>query len=501
MPESNVSSIADRPSRADAARLARAVFVAAVGVAGVAAWRVAAAGLTLSHYDARAHLVVARRIADSLTPGWRQLGAVWLPLPHLLNLIPVQWDWAYRTGAVAVALSGIVLAAGLAILSQRIYVRTRSIAVAIATPALVLLNPNLLYLAATPMTEPILIGFALAGLAACDAWIDIPTDASRRRAAWIVAGLVVTRYEGWLIAAGLLFVSIVGGRRRPRRELLALIAPSAGAIVIFLLLSMASTGRWLPSTDFFVADGEALHRPWTALRLIWSGMLALSSVPLAAAGVAGAVVCVARARWRLAALLPLSLALASALPFLAFTAGHPFRIRYMVPLVAASAVLAGVALSAIPRRGRAWASAALVGIAVWCAPPFSLKAPMPIEAQWETPFRLERQRVSAVLRERYDGTPILASMGSLAHYMQESSAIGLRLANFLHEGNGDLWSEALRSPKRSVRWVLLEERAEGGDQLAALARKDPEFLSGFARIADGGGLALYERLEGRAYFP
>ena len=55
-------------------------------------------GLTLAHYDARAHLVVARRVFDSLTPGWQQVGAVWLPLPHLLNALPVQIDWFYRTG-------------------------------------------------------------------------------------------------------------------------------------------------------------------------------------------------------------------------------------------------------------------------------------------------------------------------------------------------------------------------------------------------------------------
>src|SRR5205814_6602000 len=62
-------------------------------------------GLTLSHYDARGHLVVARRIIDSLTPGWQQIGAVWLPLPHLLNMLPVQIDAFYRTGASAVAIS------------------------------------------------------------------------------------------------------------------------------------------------------------------------------------------------------------------------------------------------------------------------------------------------------------------------------------------------------------------------------------------------------------
>src|SRR6188474_1137146 len=62
-------------------------------------------GLTLSHYDARGHLVVARRIVDSITPGWQQIGAVWLPLPHLLNAIPVQLDLLYRSGASGVAIS------------------------------------------------------------------------------------------------------------------------------------------------------------------------------------------------------------------------------------------------------------------------------------------------------------------------------------------------------------------------------------------------------------
>src|SRR5476649_2506379 len=69
------------------------------------AWRYHQLGLTLSHYDARGHLVVARRIFDSITPGWQQIGAVWLPLPHLLNAIPVQMDFFYRTGASAVAIS------------------------------------------------------------------------------------------------------------------------------------------------------------------------------------------------------------------------------------------------------------------------------------------------------------------------------------------------------------------------------------------------------------
>src|SRR5580704_9029593 len=67
-------------------------------------------GLTLSHYDSRGHLVVARRIADSITPGWQQIGAVWLPLPHLLNAIPVQIDAFYRSGVSAVLISTVSFA-------------------------------------------------------------------------------------------------------------------------------------------------------------------------------------------------------------------------------------------------------------------------------------------------------------------------------------------------------------------------------------------------------
>src|SRR5258705_9186013 len=69
---------------------------------GAAAWIVFfRRGLVLSHYDAKAHLVVARRVFDNLTPGWQQLGAVWLPLPHLIDVVPAQVNLFYRTGLFA----------------------------------------------------------------------------------------------------------------------------------------------------------------------------------------------------------------------------------------------------------------------------------------------------------------------------------------------------------------------------------------------------------------
>jgi hypothetical protein len=40
---------------------------------------------------------------------------------------------------------------------------------------------------------------------------------------------------------------------------------------------------------------------------------------------------------------------------------------------------------------------------------------------------------------------------------------------------------------------LIEERAEGGDALYHHANREERFLAGFERVAEGGGVALYQR--------
>jgi hypothetical protein len=99
--------------------------------------------------------------------------------------------------------------------------------------------------------------------------------------------------------------------------------------------------------------------------------------------------------------------------------------------------------------------------------------------------------VTEYLRQHRRGEKILASLGSLSHYVQELSEIGINVRDVIHEGNGDLWTTALESPRPHVRWILIEEQAEGGDALAARAKDRPEFLRGFWRVAEGGGVALY----------
>jgi hypothetical protein len=80
--------------------------------------------------------------------------------------------------------------------------------------------------------------------------------------------------------------------------------------------------------------------------------------------------------------------------------------------------------------------------------------------------------------------------------MQETSYAGFALRDFLHEGNGDLWLTAVDGPYPFAQWILIEEKAQGGDMLARIARERPHFLDGYRRVCEGAGLALYKRDEG-----
>ena len=102
--------------------------------------------------------------------------------------------------------------------------------------------------------------------------------------------------------------------------------------------------------------------------------------------------------------------------------------------------------------------------------------------------------MTVCLAPRHAGEKILASMGSLAHYMQELSHAGFDLADFVNEGNGAIWELAMETgPAPHAGWMLVEEQAEGGDVLAQAIRRSPAFARGMTRVCEGGGVALYRR--------
>ncbi|HEY7502218.1 MAG TPA: hypothetical protein VH740_27105 [Vicinamibacterales bacterium] len=461
------------------------------------------AGLALAHHDARAHLVVARRILDSLMPGWQQIGAVWLPLPHVLNMLPVQVDAWYRSGASGTAISVASMAAGAGALASFVIRRTGSIASAAAGCALLMANPNVLYLQSTPMTEPVLFGTTLLAMTLTANWID-SENAGRtwpHAAGVALAAASMTRYEAWPICAALLALSMLVLLRRGvslGRSALAIARLAlypAIAIVIFLLNSRWTVGAWFVSGGFFVAENPSLGVPSLAWEQVREGLYRLSGTLTVWPAYAGAAIVIAafiRSRERASLAMAFALVAAAALPWYAYFQGHPFRIRYSVPLVAACAVLIATGIAALPRIVRGVAAAAIVIATISQLSPLDPTAPLIAESRRDAENMRGRGAVTAYLAAHHDGRPIMISMGSLAHYMHDLSAIGLHVHDFLHEGNGDVWKSAMRyGPRPFVTWIAIEESAEGGDALFQRAKENPDFLRGFERVAEGGGVALY----------
>jgi hypothetical protein len=156
-------------------------------------------GYVLYYGDAQAHLNISRGLFDARSPGFDQLGTVWLPSLHLLALPFVENDWLWTTGlAGTIPVAGCFVIAGTCfyLAARHTYRRTLSAVVVLCCFAL---NPNLLYLSAIPMTESVfLAGLALALLA-------IVRFAATQQRRYLMLGIFaswfmsLTRYDGWFL--------------------------------------------------------------------------------------------------------------------------------------------------------------------------------------------------------------------------------------------------------------------------------------------------------------
>jgi hypothetical protein len=379
------------------------------------------------------------------------------------------------------------------------------------------------------MTEPLLLACTTLGVALL---VEVSRTRGRHRSLDRAAGIALalaclTRYEAWPVTAAALAATLWALWRQGEpaaqafQRVARIAAYPAATGIAFGVFSRVVVGRWFVASGFFVPENTALGHPILSAAEIWWGTHMLSGyaiVGLAALGAAALAALGLFSRRHAPALIALALGATAALPWTAFLRGHPFRVRYMVPLVAMEAVAAGVAAGLLPlftttteitestehrlRFFSVHSVCSVVSVAIVAAValvelhPLDAQAPMVVEAQWDRPNQPARALVTQCMGGPRPGVIVMASMGSLGHYMQEASRSGYNIRDFLHEGNGDVWLAALADgPRAYADWVLVEEKAEGGDLLAVRAREDPHFLDGYSRACAGAGLVLYRRDE------
>jgi hypothetical protein len=461
------------------------VVLAAIGVSA-AAWFYHQ-GYLLYYGDAECHLDTARRIIDSRTPGYDQLGTPWLPLPHVLMLPFAANMHLWQTG-LAGAIPGVaafVLAGTLLFAAMR---RIFSSFAAGVTAALIFaLNPNLLYLQATPMTEPVFFA-TLCGILYCTAvFKDNQSTLSIVGAGLFSICASMTRYEGWfLIPFVAAYFFIASERGRFRNALI--FAAIAGAAPLYWL-----GDNWLihgNPLEFYNGPYSAMginqraldhgmaHYPgdhdwgkaWFYFR---SAAMLVVGTPVVVIGIIGAICALIKRAWwpvLLFALVPAFYTLSM------YSSGTPIFIpnlwphgyynsRYglaVLPLFA----LGGAGLVALaPHRLRGFVAAAAIAVAVlpWIAYPRTASWLVWKESQVNSDARRAwTEQAANFLRAEYrPGDGVFTMFGDMTGIFREA---GIPLKETLHDGNNPAWLMAQKRPDLFLweTWAV----AQSGDEVS-----------------------------------
>jgi hypothetical protein len=455
----------------------------------------------------------ARRIFDSLTPGYEEIGSVWLPLYHLLCAPLATNYFLWRTGLAG----GLVSSAAFALTAYLLFRLgaeiNRNLAAGFMALAGVLLCPSLLYLASTPLTEPlallwsVLLVYALFRYSQSGSW--------RSLAGASVAALcgTLTRYEGWNVLpfATLLVFWIFPYPRRQRAIRALAFAVVAGSGPLWWVLHNAS--RYQNPLEFYNGVGSArdiyAHQvATTAFPYPTDGSLLLSAryyledlrlvigiwaLELAVVGlVAWCVSLRASRRGAVAVLLivPLPFYL-QAMAYAAVPLYVPtlfphtyYNLRYGAAMIAAVALFPSFVFS--PRLGKKVLLSLLIVFVALLGRQFIQQTAGGIrelavvkEGIRNTPCRAPRQRaIIDFLRGRYDGKRMLVTVGAWPCVMP---TLGIDFRNTLTNLNRKYWRQMYTNPEKWVDWIIRGD----GDAVDNLMRTYPAAFRDFEVVDQG----------------
>ena len=473
---------------------------------------------TLLYGDAVAHLNVARRVIDSRTPGPLQLGTVWLPLPHVLTIpfISNHWLWQTGVGGSVISLIAYVLGGlGVARLFWNGWLNVSDDTARESNWAgwvaamLFLLNPNLIYMQTTAMTESLSLALTIWAIVYFAEYMSVRKRAAlvdgedRERAlrrarrslelcAIILAGAMLTRYDAWILAVTVgvaVLTSLFSASRELRVSLRAAVwkfALLTASIPLFwFAYNFGTYGNPLEFANGpYSARGieKRVSRPgdpphpgtgsiatsaayyWKDARLnLGDGALQTAVVLLALAGV---LILLNRKHFWIVALLwlpllfyALSIAYGSVPIFI--PVWRPFsyyNVRYGLQLLPALTIALGAVAGLInrritPRIGGYAASAGFIVLVMAC---YGL-------AWRSVPICLREARVNAVTRVAFEhklATELSKLPQNASLLMFTSSHVGalqdagIPLRRTVNEGNYRMWEAALANPAQWVDYVI-----------------------------------------------
>lgn len=469
----------------------------------------------LLYNDSESHMRLARLVFDSATPGLAQLGSNWLPLPHIL-MWPFVWnDYLWRTGlagALAAAPCYVIAAVYTFLCAREV---SGNSAASYVGALVLILNPNVLYLQTTPLSEATLLAVTAATGYYFLRWARSGKTAPLLGAAICALLGIMTRYEGWSLFAALILMVVTVDlvkRLSPRRiigDVAVFALPGASGITLWFLWDLLLTGnpRYFQNGPYSPVAQQTLireaghlptyHHIWLDIVTYGADLLEYFGPAIITLGLIGLAVFAVSA-WRkplgvasLALLAPVALYLVSLYSgqTVIYTQGvmppdikNPiFNVRYAT----SAAIPLAMFLAVLARRWRWTQVALLVAILVQSAFTATGGVISLQDGQYGISC-LGITNMDLFLLEHYNGSPIMLDSFSGPHNF---ATLGIDPRKVVYEGNYRLWQAATADPAAYVDWVVITPHDTVDKRVNTAA---PAFTEHFRLVAQGSnGFRIY----------
>lgn len=434
-------------------------------------------GLTFGYSDALSRMMIARRVVVSRTPGLAQLGTTW-PALNSFAMLPLIWNNTLFHDGFAGSFPSML---SYVIVSLYIFRMIRFVSGsrlgAWAGALTLIINPSLVYLQSTAMSEVPMLTAATVGVYYMLRWAKSYHALDLVKSASAVAVSTGIRYDGWALALTLLLIVVYLAWRRQGLQgvqawgiLYSLLGFSGcvawviyNAVIFHDPALFLFFGKSSHSTSY-MARFPQYHNALMSFKMFGyaaTGMVGRAIIVLAIIGV---VVFALRRRLQGSTLPAYALLVPLAYHWLIFYVGFDtillpqlglhiyWNARFGIEILPCVAFFVGMLASL-----RRIIAVVPLGVIAWFAimnltvqTPFALLEPLTtargltakVEADW--------------LTRHYHGGNILISYipsaPSMFYMMQRIPDL-----NFITDANGAQFRHALKYPQLSVRWVVMDQ--------------------------------------------
>jgi cellulose synthase/poly-beta-1,6-N-acetylglucosamine synthase-like glycosyltransferase/transposase len=480
--------------------------------------------------DAFSHMAIARRIFDSLTPGLAQIGGVWLPLPHLL-MLPFIWnDYLWRTGLAGSFPSMacyLVTTVYLYLAARRL---TRNSLASFVGALVFILNPNVLYLQTTPLSELVCIATMTMTGYYFLVWAQDDHPNYLIFAAGSTCLATLARYDNWILFPALLvFIVMIGWIRHQQWVQIE------GNLIVFGVLSGLGIGLWLlwcatifgdplyfqrgqysaqAQTAVFLQTHtlETYHNLFQSLRYYtWLCIDTMGPMLFLLAAFSFLVfVCRRRLAPETCAVLVflapfcfyvLSLYTGQANLYVpqviaANASNQIFNVRFGTEMVAPVALFLAMLVGqwsprAFARHWAAIGSCLLAGVIVLQTLLVVHGGIITLQDGQYGGSCAYAHPINAYLAQHYAGGRILENIFSSKI---DGTEAGVELKDIISESSGELWKEALNDPASMVDWIIVRPGLTIDPIVTHIDLQSPAFLSRFTLVDhEQDGISLFHR--------